>query len=146
MKLISMTDFVLQQQNESYSKDQFVERVEAYANFLKEPLKLEMLIPCDDIGYILEKPDLIDERYNLRLLNYKQALEKVLFKGFEIIDNEENFIEIHFSKENIWISIQDKTAMVLTDGYKVEFPIKRIEDLIYYNILLTPNAIDRIFG
>ncbi len=96
MKLISMTDFVLQQQNESYSKDQFVERVEAYANFLKEPLKLEMFIPCDEDGKVLEEPkgykywikDDENGAYNgddeSKCRQYQKTKEKVLFKGFDL--------------------------------------------------------------
>ena len=42
MKLISMTDFVLEQINKAHDYKSFTERVENYAKFLKQPLKLEM--------------------------------------------------------------------------------------------------------
>lgn len=146
MKLISMTDFVLQQQNEAYSKDQFVERVEAYANFLKEPLKLEMFIPCDEDGNILEKPKLIDERYNIKLLDYEQALEKVLFKGFyvKIYDEPQDGIlgvikDDNFQFKGIWF--EGEEGFRLNDICAKE----RIEDLRSCNEL-TQVAFDRIFG
>ncbi|MEZ4788294.1 MAG: hypothetical protein R2790_10590 [Flavobacterium haoranii] len=146
MKLISMTDFVLQQYNEAYSKDQFVERVEAYANFLKEPLKLEMFIPCDEYGNILEKPELIDERYNLKLIDYEQALENVFFKGFYVKMYEE-------PQDGILGVIKDDNNQFKGIWYEGEEGFRlndicskqRIEDLISCNEL-TQVAIDRIFG
>lgn len=146
MKLISMQDFVLEQNNEAYSKDQFIERVEAYANFLKEPLKLEMFIPCDEYGNILEKPELIDERYNLKLLDYEQALEKVLFKGFYVKMYDE-------PQDGILGVIKDDNSQFKGIWYEEEEGFRlndicskqRIEDLISCNEL-TQVAIDRIFG
>ena len=156
MKLISMTDFVENLRDEMTLKaplnfkqtKKYFDKVFYYSDFLKQPLKLEMFVPCDDDGNILEEPNdyFEDGEESIYSKKYNESLNKILFFDFEIIDNEEDFIEIHFSKGNIWISIQDNSGMVLTDGYKVEFPIKRIEDLIYYNILLTPNATKRIFG
>ena len=83
MKLISMQDFVLEQNNEAYSKDQFVERVEAYANFLKEPLKLEMFIPCDDNGKVLEQPIDIYYRPDFGCQKYPQECYEEDLKKYE---------------------------------------------------------------
>ena len=69
---------------------------EAYDDFLEQPLKLEMFVPCDEDGDILDEP----EDYELRLTNmmteyndevyrYKQAKEKVLFEGFESYEDYE---------------------------------------------------------
>jgi hypothetical protein len=66
-----------------------------YAGFLKKPLKLEMFIPCDDDGNMLEpviqmdyihqiegySPKHPQECYEHDLAIYKKALSKVLFKG-----------------------------------------------------------------
>ena len=96
MKLISMTSFVLEQNKilETYVnhlRKPLFERCVNYANFLKQPLKLEMFVPCDEDGDILDEP----EDYELRLTNmmteyndevyrYKQAKEKVLFENIPI--------------------------------------------------------------
>ena len=62
--LIPMTDFVLRINEIEKEIDQFFDSwrmkqlriIENYAKFLKQPLKLEMFVPCDDDGNILENP------------------------------------------------------------------------------------------
>ena len=108
MKLISMTSFVLKQNKilETYVnhlRKPLFERCVNYANFLKQPLKLEMFVPCDEDGDILDEP----EDYELRLTNmmteyndevyrYKQAKEKVLFEGFHIEGNKLCYSDFYF--------------------------------------------------
>ena len=107
MELMSMTDFILnQKQSESFNEKTFIneelislEKIRNYAKFLKQPLKLEMLIPCDEEGDILEKPTNYEQRlpnmmieYNDEVYRYKQTKEKVLFEGFEITDETEFLI------------------------------------------------------
>ena len=94
MKLISMTDFVLnQKQSESFNEKTFInealislEKIRNYANFLKQPLNLGMFVPCDEDEDILEEPKDYEQRlpnmmteYNDEVYRYKQAKEKVLF-------------------------------------------------------------------
>ena len=98
-RLISMTDFVLEQkQSESFNESTFIntelislEKIRNYAKFLKQPLKLEMFVPCDEDGNVLEKPENYiegyDDAYNDEIYNYLRAKEKVLFKGFKINGN-----------------------------------------------------------
>ena len=100
MKLISMTDFVLQQDKEIEYYNDFDEkyhcfnRVLKYAKLLKTPLNLGMFIPCDENGNILKDPELTmmqgdgsiyygasDEDFDI----YSQAEEKVIFEGFELV-------------------------------------------------------------
>ena len=56
MKLISMTDFVLEQdklmRNKLNDPITFTIKVTDYALFLKQPLKLEMFVPCDEDGNV----------------------------------------------------------------------------------------------
>lgn len=53
MKLISMTDFVLEQDNIKNVNDAIkFNNCLNYANFIKKPLKLEMFVPCDENGNI----------------------------------------------------------------------------------------------
>lgn len=91
MKLISMTDFVLEQLNEENSRTRPIRSVlnalEGYANFLKQPLKLEMFVPCDEEGEILNYNEILEsvkegtETWGI----WETAKEKVLFEGFESI-------------------------------------------------------------
>ena len=104
MKLISMTSFVLKQNKilETYVnhlRKPLFERCVNYANFLKQPLKLEMFVPCDEDSDILHEPEGYEQRlpnmmteYNDEIYRYKQAKEKVLFEGFEITDETEFLI------------------------------------------------------
>ena len=109
MKLIPMTDFVLEQTTsfEAADKLDFLEvremilsRIEKYAKFLKQHLKLEMFVPCDNEGELFDEPELTDypreifypetgftqregyevESFESDLLEYKKAKEKVLFE------------------------------------------------------------------
>ena len=132
MKLISMSDFVLQektggQQVNSITSQLYYELriIKKYADFLKQPLKLEMFVPCDDNGNVLE--DIIG---NGMIKQYEQAKDKVLFDGFDIYSNG----DLH-------------NAFVTFESSRLE--IMNVENLItdfQYSFYLTPNAIKRIFG
>ena len=103
-----------------------------YDNFLEQPLKLEMFVPCDDNGNVLE--DIIGHgmihNYSEKLKQYEQAKDKVLFDGFDIYSNG----DLH-------------NAFVTFESSRLE--IMNVENLItdfQYSFYLTPNAIKRIFG
>ena len=64
--------------------------LEKYAKFLKQPLKLEMFVPCDEDGNILKEPKRWEDYLQYpdsfdgnkewdELYDYQQAKEKVLF-------------------------------------------------------------------
>jgi len=109
-KLIPMTDFVLEQTKEFDSivwddletaSLNLIYRMQSYAKFLKQPLKLEMLVPCDEEGNILYDPMAIDEdagtERELQQIYYNNAKEKVLFEGFDYMgkDDESYIIKFH---------------------------------------------------
>lgn len=154
MKLISMTDFVLEQRLK-YAES-FKSKVYAYANFLKQRLTLGMFVPCDEDGILLEEPkdtnkdslayDWFHEQYRHKQVIYKQAQERVLFEGFELSKGnliKHNWCKIFFLKHK-----NGYTYFELTDFTKEELPvieIKTIEDLtIVFNLALTPQAIKQI--
>lgn len=100
MKLMSMTDFVLEQ-TELYKEDKlsvfdFALRVKKYAQFLKQPLKLEMFIPCDEDGSILSEPkcnhsfdihgEVVLHHEGCNIKDWNKSKEKVLFEGFNDIE------------------------------------------------------------
>jgi len=152
MKLISMTDFVekiRKESNVSPFNDEQKEMDNAelykifnYAHFLKQPLKLEMFVPCDEKGNVLEKPKDYQKyiKHNFYASKvcktYQEAKEKVLFESFEI-DLEEGcgfpFLNNHppffFSIDNKW---------------DISSCFKIIEDLEGYNIQLTNTALKQL--
>lgn len=95
MKLISMTDFVLEQNNKTIPAICFKDCVLNYAKFLKQSLELWMFVPCDEDGDVLVEPeryrhqlnfDEWEDRYDKKeVLEFQQAKERVLFEGFKII-------------------------------------------------------------
>lgn len=107
-----MTDFVLsiskQTTNEGNSLVRNFNTIKNYAQFLKQPLKLEMFVPCDENhGGVLKKPcdEELEKFKGLQygdfdcnytyLFDYNQAKEKVLFEGFDDIEA----INYHISRE-----------------------------------------------
>ena len=152
MKLISMTDFVLEQnyittldisQIDFYDKELSVlSNIRNYANFLKQPLKLEMFVPVsNENGGILSLEGLIDSDGivldAIEYQEYQQAKEKVLFEGFELKNN--NFIS-----NSLYLSKDFKGATIICnndDGRIVYF----VEDLIEFEeIKLTPTGIKQL--
>lgn len=113
MKLMSMTDFVLRETNSPTTLAESFQRCVTYANFLKQPLKLEMFVPCDDNGNILKLPDVCICADECSLCKkYKQAKEKVLFEGIDLD----------------------------TAKYHCERNVRTIEYFTSFNVELTPNA------
>lgn len=125
MKLIKLIDYVLQEQKGGQQVNSITSQlhyelrsIKKYANFLKQPLKLEMFVPCDDNGNILKLPDVCICADECSLCKkYKQAKEKVLFKGFDL-----STAKFHCDRN-------DRT----------------IEYFTLFEVELTPNAIKRIF-
>ena len=70
-KLIPMLEFVLEMglsepEIDDYANDwsdfslMKLDRINNYAKFLNQPLKLEMFVPCDDKGNVLDEPLIYD--------------------------------------------------------------------------------------
>jgi hypothetical protein len=94
MKLISMTDFVLGNNKEPYMEGTKYKDLVNYAKFLKEPLKLEMFVPCYSNGNLIEKPnhdkvpemdiEQMKQYWDEWNMDYDRAKENVLFEGFNV--------------------------------------------------------------
>lgn len=148
MKLISMTDFVLDQEkvipselntNPMSDCDRlFVRRVIGYGRFLKQPLKLEMFVPCDDKGNVLENPIC-----QVELEQYRKAKEKVLFEGFECIKECDDYLCLTHENITIYYNIEEQ-IFILDDND--DTVLAYIECLCndfnytYRYTTLTPNA------
>ena len=87
--LIPMTDFVIEiDENKpkfknfsSFSEiNQYeingYDKIRNYARFLKQPLKLEMFVPCDEDGNVLGEPQ---SAWSDGIEQWEKAKEKVLF-------------------------------------------------------------------
>lgn len=150
--LIPMTDFVNNVGNiENYpSHENALSWIYNYATFLKQPLKLEMFVPCDDEGNILEEPKIeeedVDEHTTQIFAQYQYDLdkskEKVLFEGFKIYDYKLNvFFYLGRRKK---LSYDKKRKDFITIGLLPE----TVEDLINISpqIKLSQTALNAIFG
>lgn len=134
MKLISMTDFVLEQKEKLKNSEQgfniekygFIINVCNYAKFLKQPLEQFMFVPCDENGNVLEKPNAGMFGYDHVYNNYNKAKERVLFEGFEYDNKMEYWHNKHISFDEEFC--ENKT----------------IEDLIQYNLTLSQTAIKQL--
>ena len=104
MKLISITDFILSKAYKSkvivsmHPESPFsqIEKIEKYANFVKQPLTIGMFVPCDKKGNQMKQPFTVGAKakHHQRdyLDKYKEAEERVLFKDFKIGYNEQEKI------------------------------------------------------
>lgn len=167
-KLISMTDFILEQRmtSEEVNASSFqqiqnhintyYDKVYAYANFLKQPLKLEMFVPCDEDENVLEEPKnfLVDFENEFNSVHrnkvclawyneckqYQKATKKVLFEGFKIYDYKLN-VFFYLGKRKT-LSYDKKRKDFITIGFLPE----TIEDLLSFSkeIELTESAIKQI--
>jgi len=126
MKLISMTDFVLDKQRFKEDSDTAIFKVTNYAKFLKQPLELWMFVPCDENGNVLEKPNAGMFGYDHVYNNYNKAKDRVLFEGFEYDNKMEYWHNKHISFDEEFC--ENKT----------------IEDLIQYNLTLYQTAIKQL--
>ncbi len=118
-----MTDFVNQIGNmENYpGHEKALSWIYNYATFLKQPLRLEMFVPCDDNGNVLEEPTRDNflthgicrtDDFTKALKEYKKAKEKVLFEhplsSLDMIKDYirakntlENFVDMQVSRGRI---------------------------------------------
>ncbi|WP_353166399.1 hypothetical protein [Empedobacter brevis] len=149
MKLISMTDFVLEQDNKN-TYISFCLKVLKYAQFLKQPLTLGMFVPCDEEGNVLEEPTMEkygyyssnhqeeqsgwmyeegEDKYYEAFEKHQQAKERVLFEGFEL-------------KNDLIFNASTQTFI----DEEILFNLENIENLITYydELTLTETAIKQI--
>jgi DNA-directed RNA polymerase delta subunit len=135
MKLIEMTDFVLEQNKEPYFYyDSLWNKVIAYANFLKQPLTLGMFVPCLPSGEpfdkfqleILNSQDLVPELRDA----YKTAKSKVVFSQFRVIENDSKSHPKTVQFQNL---VNAFWFLTETNSWHISKGLKKVEDLIPYN-------------
>jgi hypothetical protein len=143
-----MTGFVLEcrlkmennaQNHIIFSTSGNLSKIFNYASFLKQPLKLEMFVPCDEDGNVLDSEPCSLGMFSegnpfydtyLKDLNvWQKAKEKVLFEDFEIKTN----------REGEKVIVGDYTCLKIKDLGNFT-----IEDLVkYVHIKLTESAIKK---
>lgn len=164
MKLISMADFVLGQTNKYQVEgvSDYLEisrviltRIRNYAEFLKRPLKLEMFVPCDEEGSVLEKPvkiqyfdptEPVPEEIEQEFYEYEKAKEKVLFEGFAV-----KTMEFHNHIKSCSTPIGETKEKLHVFWYKNEkwlpsVGCTTVENLVRYGLILTETAKNKFCG
>ena len=134
-----MTDYVLESKRFKEDSDTAIFKVTNYAQFLKQPLKLGMFIPCDEDGNILKLPIEIKEdaenwNYQARFNQYIKAKELVYFEDFKVIDRG-NFYFIEREDSSLFYRLFKNNTK------------KNLESLIkvWDNVILT-KSISEILG
>ena len=129
-----------------------------FDNFLEQPLKLEMFVPCDNDEEILKPQyiagkeviynELVEEFIMDKVKEYNEAKEKVLFEGFNLNQKDFSKLESIFclTKECFQITFFTKEKGCFMDNLKTNktYEIKTIEDLIQFELELTESAIKQI--
>jgi hypothetical protein len=130
MKLIGMTDFVLEQIKKLKSSEinilQFRNSIENYAKFLKQPLELWMFVPCAVDGEVLEKP----QKFDFFLKHKYQSYD--IRTGYKL----DEYLK---AKERCLFDFHIKNA-----HHEILFHNDTIEDLVGNGFILTPTAIKKI--
>lgn len=137
-KLISCTDFVLQEEKkgmQNTDRPLRFERILKYAKFLKQPLTLSMFVPTDDDGNVLSNPKDSTLQYQKRIDKYQQAKERVVFEGFEVINK--SFYQFITNGKCSPFYKEDNDSL---KQWKKELELT-IEDLVKFNLTITPNAV-----
>jgi len=159
--LIGMREFVLlefSKRNVYYYQDSKVlNKINNYANFLSRQPKLSDFVPCGEDGFPLDEPkdyqrflsvdfELTTNQESLKeCIAYQQALDKVLFKGFEVFTDNEDFTRIEL-KDKLFITFyKEAETIVLNAPYAGIKGITNLESLTPYNLELTENA-NKIIG
>ena len=157
--LIPMTDFVIKQnyittldisQIDFYDKElKTLSNIRNYAKFLKQPLKLEMFVPCDDNGNILGEPKKTNYQVDV---NTKCSGWKYLYDSNDKLIGyyddrkwKEDFVKYKQSKEKVLFVFKphfDISVMKhhISQGRNIEYLAN------FGSMQLTKNALNAIFG
>lgn len=142
MKLITMTDYVLNQAGRYRPHKKIdlemankLDWIEKYATFLSQPLTLGMFIPCDLEDNVLEKqnhkahPSVVNgEMFKEQTIKIQEAKDRVLFEGVKMSNGFGTW----------WICLNGQARIDIKKGGR------RIESLTEYDLTLTPNAVKQI--
>lgn len=149
MKLISLADFVLQENTKGvlkYKND--IEAIRKYAEFLQQELTLSMFLPCDKNGNILKEPEWW-YRYNcgaspfmnvdeiLPCQEYKKAVSNVIFNPVSF-DNVKGQADAKFYSvgETQVFNLSDDDKRLYWHHYTIESLLSEFDETIMINFLV----------
>lgn len=159
MKLTSMINFVKKQgnigmeiQSIGHQQSDRVRRfylIQKYADFLLKEISTGMVVPCDEFGTPLNKPEEhLENRtlYYQELDIYQKAKNRVLFKGFKVVHIPKNGGSVYSD------SISDSSGLIhlfwyskITETWSLSHGLTTIENLAIFNsIELTETALKEI--
>lgn len=144
----------------------YYDKIFAYAEFLRQPLNLRMFVPAklvDGVWVVLEEPkyDKLDryckkekcdcdndtevENYTCRFKEYQEAKDRVIFEGFCIMEDKHYSTkrEIIWMPDNItqvWRRLTFHSGKIEVHFFDCYDEFKTIENLVKYNLELTPTA------
>lgn len=114
-ELISMVEFVLDQELEYTSQTSGFDKIKQYANFLNTPLNLSMFVPCKKVGdkwEVLEELEMFDlyinpthkvyemsKKWLDKCEQYAKAKENVLFEGCNSAEFKDGLFYLKFSND-----------------------------------------------
>lgn len=157
MKLISMTDFVLEQSHLLSEIPKHQQLTDAYfrslhyANFLKQPLTLSMFVPCDEEDNLLNPCGCsLDKGRCKKEDEYQKAKEKVLFEGFSVEedkfkDTKRKLVWFNDNMTQLWRQLTYRNGRVVESFLPNNYNgLSCVEDIISMNLTLTETAIKQI--
>jgi len=166
--LIGMVTFVLEQENNpnEYNPSNKYKDCLKYANFLSHQPQLSDFVPCGKDGLPLTEPEYYEyheknisysptdfggffddfddwKQWKHECIIYQQALDKVLFKGFEVVnypDIQHGITKTVSLKNTVHAFHYDS----ISQTWNKSLGIKSLESLTSYNLELTDNALNLI--
>ena len=168
--LISTTEFVkLICETSPYDLPDEVENnplrcIHKYANFISQKPALWMFVACDKNGEVLEEPKGYKEYINKKSINweevpwnvdchtfdsFKQAKERVLFKGFKCILKRDTFFALTNDAVVFNTAYHDNSCTIFTDEPYINFKGQGFEGSLEnlmrcYKLELTGTALKQI--
>lgn len=152
-KLITATQFILHE-SENYlngfiSLTEYHRRTKAFADFLSQPLKLEMFVPVSSKGDILKGKPLspAEDSEWIRWENEQEeffaAREKVLFEGFELLHEAEGYYKL--GSQQTVLFFDSKAGEIYTNSTRRR-TIEQLCYLLQEPITLSQTALKQIYG
>ncbi|HAY3504313.1 TPA: hypothetical protein JRX02_002939 [Elizabethkingia anophelis] len=156
-KLIPLSDFVLKTVhtpniNEAICWEQTEERLQKiykYTQFLKQPLALWMLIPCDENNMPLKEPESYNMYLDLAIAPanswtkicklYREAKSRVLFEGFKLLSDYNGMYRLR-NAQNVDITFDSYGCYAEPFDSIPGKRINTIEEITYLDLTLTETA------
>lgn len=111
----------------------FADDVSKYANFLSKTLEIWQFVPCklvEGVWVVLEEKKPFQDHY----YEWEEAKDRCYFEGFELITKPNGNRYIQKNQTIIFFNTEEDF------DYRLNVKLKTIEDLLKYNLELTPTG------